>query len=102
MTKSALWATYCLNILIFKKSRKPNRISGSNSAPNCVVPQITGKKCQFTCTCKGAETCHPSFGCILPTTTKTTTTTSVKTTTEGMYYMHQCDSYTPVSIKHQR
>lgn len=38
--------------------------------------------CQFTCACKGSETCHPSFGCVIPTTTTTIeTTTKIATTT---------------------
>lgn len=56
---------------------------GPNCAKVCSPPNY-GKRCQFTCTCKGAETCHPSFGCALPTTTIIipTTATSVQTTTE--------------------
>lgn len=52
---------------------------GPKCAKMCSPPNY-GKRCQFKCTCRGAETCHPSFGCVIPTTT--TTTIYVKTTTE--------------------
>ncbi|XP_052704479.1 uncharacterized protein LOC128180412 isoform X3 [Crassostrea angulata] len=51
--------------------------------PNCTIPCDPpgyGVGCQFTCACKGSETCHPSFGCVLPTTTTTETTTKITTT----------------------
>lgn len=38
------------------------------------------KECQLTCTWKEGETCHPSFGCVLPATTKTRTITRIETT----------------------
>ncbi|XP_034328498.2 uncharacterized protein [Magallana gigas] len=53
--------------------------------PNCTIPCDPpgyGVGCQFTCACKGSETCHPSIGCVLPTTTTTETTTKITTTTE--------------------
>lgn len=52
---------------------------GPNCTRSCTSPYY-GKECQFTCTCKGGETCHPSFGCVIPTTTIETTTKM--TTTE--------------------
>lgn len=45
---------------------------------SCKFPYY-GKECQLTCTWKG-ETCHPSFGCVLPATTKTRTITKIETT----------------------
>lgn len=59
-----------------------------SQGPNCAIPcspPYYGKECQFKCACKGDETCHPSFGCVLPTTTTTTkieTTTKISTTTK--------------------
>nr|XP_034328498.1 uncharacterized protein LOC105345043 isoform X2 [Crassostrea gigas] len=52
--------------------------------PNCTIPCDPpgyGVGCQFACACEGSETCHPSFGCVLPTTTTTTTETTIKITT---------------------
>lgn len=46
---------------------------------SCRFPYY-GKECQLTCTWKEGETCHPSFGCVLPATTKTRTITRIETT----------------------
>lgn len=57
-----------------------------SQGPNCslsCVPPYYGKECQLTCACKGGETCHPSFGCVLLTTTTTIEITTKMSTTEG-------------------
>lgn len=64
----------------------PAGFQGPNCALSCDPPYY-GKECQLECACKGGETCHPSFGCILPTTTTTTiieTTTKITTTVTKM------------------